>query len=121
MHDEFPHWNSLGPQEDGAHSTSSEPSPQSSSPLHTKFLEMQRLLAHVNSFGAQVMLPRGRRKKNYNAKSSHLRMCSLSLHYLGAFIIVQNPKINTLTIFDFILEKCYTKNFNSKQVYHVSA
>lgn len=59
IQDEFPHWNSLGPQEDGAHSNSSEPSPQSSSPLHTKFREMQRPLAHVNSFGAQVMLPGG--------------------------------------------------------------
>lgn len=57
MHEVFPHWNSLGPQDDGAHSTSSEPSPQSSSLLHTKFREMQRPLAHVNSFGAQVMLP----------------------------------------------------------------
>lgn len=57
MHEEFPHWNSLGPQEDGAHSTSSEPSPQSSSLLHTKFREMQRPLAHVNSFGAHVMFP----------------------------------------------------------------
>lgn len=57
MHDEFPHGNSLGPHEDGAHSTSSEPSPQSSSPLHTKLREMQRPLAHVNSFGAQVILP----------------------------------------------------------------
>ncbi|TNN86391.1 hypothetical protein EYF80_003476 [Liparis tanakae] len=56
MHDEFPHWNSLGPQEVGAHSTSSEPSPQSSSPLHTKLREMQRPLAHVNSFGAQIII-----------------------------------------------------------------
>lgn len=57
MQDEFPHWNSLGAQEDGAQSTSSEPSPQSSSLLHTKLREMQRPLAQVNSFGAQVMFP----------------------------------------------------------------
>lgn len=57
MQDEFPHWNSLGAQEDGAHATSSEPSPQSSSLLHTKLREMQRPLAQVNSLGAQVMFP----------------------------------------------------------------
>lgn len=57
MQDEFPHWNSLGAQEDGEHATSSEPSPQSSSPLQTKLREMQRPLAHVNSFGAQVIFP----------------------------------------------------------------
>lgn len=58
MQEEFPHWNSLGAQEDGAHATSSEPSPQSSSPLQTKLREMQRPLAHVNSFGAQVIFPK---------------------------------------------------------------
>lgn len=57
MQDEFPHWNSLGAQEDGEHATSSEPSLQSSSPLQTKLREMQRPLAHVNSFGAQVIFP----------------------------------------------------------------
>lgn len=57
IQEEFPHWNSLGAQEDREHSTSSELSPQSSSPLHTKFLEMQRPLAQVNSLGAQVMFP----------------------------------------------------------------
>lgn len=57
MQDEFPHWNSLGAQEDGAQSSSSEPSLQSSSPLQTKLREMQRPLAQVNSFGAQVTFP----------------------------------------------------------------
>lgn len=70
MQDEFPHWNSLGPQDDGAHSTSSVRSPHSSSPLHTKFLEMQRPLAHVNSFVAQVMLPR-RRSHSWRLRNTH--------------------------------------------------
>ena len=60
MQEALPHWNSLGPQEDGAQPTSSLPSPHSSSPLHTKLREMQRPLAHVNSLGAHVMLPGGR-------------------------------------------------------------
>lgn len=77
MHDEFPHWNSLEAQEEGAHSTSSEPSPQSSSLLHTKFREMQRPLAHVNSFGAQVIFP-----KELGKEVSSVRQLSVTLDIL---------------------------------------
>ncbi len=54
----FPQGTSLGPQEEGAQSCSSLPSPQSSSPLQTKLRETQRPLAQVNSRGAHVMLPK---------------------------------------------------------------
>lgn len=57
MHVLFPQGTSLGPQEDGAQSCSSLPSPQSSSPLQTKLRDTQRPLAQVNSRGAHVMLP----------------------------------------------------------------
>lgn len=51
------HWNSWAPHVGGAQSSSSLPSLQSSWPLHTKFLEMQRPLEHVNSSALHVMLP----------------------------------------------------------------
>lgn len=59
IHDALPHWNWFGPQEEGEQPNSSVPSPQSSSPLHTKFCETQRPLAQVNSRGEQVILPKG--------------------------------------------------------------
>lgn len=57
MQEEALHWNSWAPHDGGAQLSSSLPSLQSSWPLHTKFLEMQRPLEQVNSSALHVMLP----------------------------------------------------------------
>lgn len=74
MQEEELHWNSRAPQDGGAQSSSSLPSLQSSWPLHTKFLEIQRPLEQVNSSELHVMLPIEREDaplKGYQDRSFH--------------------------------------------------